>query len=142
MSKEIAIEHTEEISDYFDLIDEFSFTGEGYVIKKSGEFIGLIKGDESLENEDTYFIDEIRIIEQERLKGYGKIALELLKKELSVNRLEGVSVPEARGFWEKLGARFHERCLICPFNTGCKEREDKATRESCEEYDANYFVAM
>ena len=140
MQDNITLELVDKVEDYEHQLDEFSYSGEGYVIRNRGEFIGLIKGDESLEYEETYFIDEIRIMEKYRGKGYGRQALSLLKETLDTTRFEGVSVPEARGFWLKMGAKFYGRCKICAFNDDCKERESEESREACDEYDKNYFI--
>lgn len=140
MQDNITLELVDRVEDYESRLDEFSYSGEGYVVRNNGEFIGLIKGDESLEYEATCFIDEIRIAEEHRGKGYGRQALSLLKDELDVTRFEGVSVPEARGFWLKMGAKFYDRCEICAFNDDCKDRKNKESREACGEYDKNYFI--
>ena len=140
MQDNITLELVDKVEDYESRLVEFSYSGEGYVVRNNGEFIGLIKGDESLEYEATCFIDEIRIAEEHRGKGYGRQALSLLKDELDVTRFEGVSAPEARGFWLKMGAKFYDRCKICAFNDDCKDRESEESREACDEYDKNYFI--
>lgn len=100
------------ISPYVRQMEDFIFTGEGYLIKDNGHFIGMIKGD--FEDDECYYIDQIEILKDFRNKGYGKKSLYQLREQLSVSNFKGVSVPTATAFWSNMGAEFYEFCKSLP----------------------------
>lgn len=123
---------------------EFTFKGKGYLIKHEDEVVGCVCGFK--ESDDTFYIEEMEIVESHRGKGIGNLAVLAMKDYFKVKRVTGISLSSSISFWGGLCARFHDTCETCSYD-GCIHNKDFVAsddevydEEYCDDFSENHFV--
>lgn len=94
------------------------------------------------------YLDVIEILDEFQNKGYGRETVNLLfKKYPDINKIVGLSHPNAVSFWNNLGVEFFDTCKCCSYN-GCTNHprfdenswsKDSISEGICDDYSEYNF---
>ena len=116
-------------------------------ILKDNEVVGFVDYYIDTTRSEIY-LDVIEILDEFQNKGYGREVVNLLfKKYPDINKIVGLSHPNAVSFWNNLGAEFFDTCKYCNYN-GCTNHprfdesswsKDSISEGICDDYSEYNF---